>query len=236
MQKSPEMRTVSFPWKRRLEMAAAWAFPISLLTLFIIPWWDVGILSLMGLVWGISLLLFLGFPLFEYRLRAAKKQTGFVFFNFGPHAMLLLIWAGLLLALAGWLFMTGEFSIDIITRWGLGSFIILLILSLDLTGSTPLYKSGLHEDRLFHVELDETLCEGAGICESVCPLNVFKVDKSKRLAILPGASRCVQCGACIVQCPCDALKFRSPSGTVVTPDNIRRFKLNLMGKRSKRTG
>ncbi len=236
MLKSSAMRTVSFPWKSRLEMAVIWAFPISLLTLFIIPWWDEGILSLMALVWSISLILFMGFPLYQNRLPSVEKQTGFVLFNFGPHAMLFLIWAGLLLALASWTILMGEFSIDTIIQWGLGSFIILLILSLDLTGSTPLYKSGLHEDRLLHVELDEKLCEGAGLCELVCPVGVFTVDKSKRLATLPGASRCVQCGACIVQCPCDALKFRSPSGSVVAPDNIRRFKLNLMGKRSKRTG
>lgn len=236
MQKSPAMRTVSFPWISRVEMAVAWAFPISLLTLFILPWWDEGILSLIGLVWGIALLLFLSFPLYQNRLHRVDKQTSFVLFNFGPHAMLLFIWAGLLLTWTSWSLVTGEVYFDVIIRWGLGSFIILLILSLDLTGSTPLYKSGLHEDRLLHVELDETLCKGAGLCEAVCPLGVFTVDQSKRLATLPGASSCVQCGACIVQCPCDALQFRSPSGSVITPDNIRRFKLNLMGKRSKRTG
>lgn len=232
MLKSPRMRTVCFPWMRRVEMAVAWAFPISLLTLFVMPWWNEGIVPLMSLVWCVSLLLFLSFPLYQDRLRGGEKQTGFVLLNFGPHAMLLLLWAGILLALASWTFLTGEFSIETISRWGLGSFIVLLILSLDLTGSTPLYKSGLHEDRLLHVELDEKLCEGVGLCESVCPVSVFKVDEARLLATLPGASRCVQCGACIVQCPCDALKFRSPSGTVVTPDSIRRFKLNLLGKRS----
>jgi ferredoxin len=41
----------------------------------------------------------------------------------------------------------------------------------------------------------------------------------------------VQCGACIVQCPFDALYFASPNGDVVAPDTVRRFKLNLLGNR-----
>ena len=40
-----------------------------------------------------------------------------------------------------------------------------------------------------------------------------------------------QCGACIVQCPFDALSFRSPEGGVVAPATVRKFKLNLLGNR-----
>ncbi len=110
---------------------------------------------------------------------------------------------------------------------------LLLILSLDLMGSTPVYKSGLHEDRLLRVELDENKCKGAGACEQVCPTNVFEIDPRRHLASLPRAVQCVQCGACIVQCPFDALFFRGPRGDVVPPETVRRFKLNLLGKRQK---
>ena len=41
----------------------------------------------------------------------------------------------------------------------------------------------------------------------------------------------MQCGACVVQCPFDALFFQSPDGQVLTPETVRRFKLNLMGHR-----
>jgi len=41
----------------------------------------------------------------------------------------------------------------------------------------------------------------------------------------------VKCGACIVQCPGDALCFSDPHGNKIPPEVIRRFKLNLMGKR-----
>ncbi|MFQ6000166.1 MAG: 4Fe-4S binding protein, partial [Anaerolineae bacterium] len=45
------------------------------------------------------------------------------------------------------------------------------------------------------------------------------------------SDRCVQCGACIVQCPFDALYFKSPKGEIILPETIRKFKLNLIGKR-----
>jgi ferredoxin len=44
--------------------------------------------------------------------------------------------------------------------------------------------------------------------------------------------RCVRCGACIVQCPKDALFFEDAAGRRIEPETIRRFKLNLLGKRT----
>ena len=44
--------------------------------------------------------------------------------------------------------------------------------------------------------------------------------------------RCVRCGACVVQCPMDALAFEDEDGRRVEPDTIRRYKLNLLGKRA----
>jgi len=46
-----------------------------------------------------------------------------------------------------------------------------------------------------------------------------------------GSVRCIQCGACIIQCPFDALYFESPKGDIISPDTIRKYKLNLVGKR-----
>jgi ferredoxin len=47
---------------------------------------------------------------------------------------------------------------------------------------------------------------------------------------LPDA--CVQCGACVVQCPEDALAFVTPSGQRIPPETIRTYKLNLLGRRA----
>jgi NAD-dependent dihydropyrimidine dehydrogenase PreA subunit len=141
-----------------------------------------------------------------------------------------------MIGLVGYLAMAGDLSWALTFRWGLSSLVIILVLSLDLTGSTPVYKSGLHEDRLLRITLDPVRCKGAGFCEAVCPTNVFEIDEERRLAMLPGVADCVQCGACIVQCPFDALYFQSPKGDVITPQTVRKFKLNLLGKRLVKSG
>ena len=231
LQKAPEMRTVSFVWPQRLEMAVAWAFPISLLSLLALPFWKEGVLPLVGFVWGAAVVIFLTFPLYEGYLRTNQESVGLIFFDFGKHGVPLFLWVFFMLGLVGCSMVAGEFSWGLVLRWGLSSLVVLVILGLDLMGSTPTYKSGLHEDRLLCIELDADGCRGAGFCEQVCPTNVFEVDHDRRLASLPRAGDCVQCGACIVQCPFDALQFRSPNGDVVAPDTIRRFKLNLLGSR-----
>lgn len=243
-QATREMRTVTFPWRERLEMAVAWAFPISLLALLVFPLWPGGALPLAGLVWALSLGLFLGFPLYEGPLdtrdkerdRRQERSVGFVFFDFGPRAGPLILWIGLVLALVAYTALAPGIPWAFALRWSLASLVVLLILGLDLTGSTPRYKSGLHEDRLLQIELDAARCTGAGFCERVCPKDVFEVDHHLRTATLPRADECVQCGACIVQCPFDALYFRSPSGGMVTPATIRKFKLNLLGTRQVSVG
>lgn len=233
--KTPQMRTVRFAWPQRLEMAVAWAFPVSLLTLLVLPFWKTGVLPLVGFVWVAAVLMFLSFPLYQERLRRTETNVGFIFFDFGKRGVSLFLWASFIVGLVGYSMFAGQFSWGLVFRWGLSSLVVLLILGLDLMGSTPIYKSGLHEDRLLRIELEEEQCKGAGFCEQVCPTDVFAVDHDRRLALLPRARQCVQCGACIVQCPFDALHFRTPTGDLVAPDTIRRFKLNLLGNRARST-
>ncbi|MGH0036210.1 MAG: HgcAB-like fusion protein [Myxococcota bacterium] len=228
---SRAMRTVRFPWRQRLEMAVAWAFPISILALPLAPIWAEGALSIAALVWGLSLLTFLAFPLGERLAGGAEAKTGFGLSRLGERGLPLLLWLALMAALALCVGLDEQPGWGALGRWGLLSFAVLLVLGLDLTGSTPVYKSGLHEDRLLRISLDAGACKGVGFCEQVCPKDVFEVDAERRLAALPRADACVQCGACIVQCPFDALSFEDASGGVVTPETVRRFKLNLMGHR-----
>jgi NAD-dependent dihydropyrimidine dehydrogenase PreA subunit len=231
MKATRAMRTARFPWPRRLEMAVAWAFPISLLACALALFWPEGVLPVAGLVWAVSLLLFLGFPLYRHRLEPRAPRVGFVLFDFGHAGMLLFLWAAFVAAILAYAWLGAAEPLAFTLRWGLASALVLLILGLDLTGSTPVYKSGLHDDRLLAIELDEQRCKGAGFCETVCPKDVFEVDHHHKLASLPRAGECVQCGACIVQCPFDALFFRGPDGGVVEPETVRRFKLNLIGTR-----
>jgi ferredoxin len=232
LKKTPKMREVEFPLRQRIEMALAWAFPISIiLALIMIPLWHEVISAVIFLVWGLSFLMFVSFPLYSQWLSSEDKRIGFVFFDFGRGGFQLILWGVLILGLIVYSLVADDFSWGFLFRWSFITLIAVLLLSIDLMGSTPVYKSGLHEDRLLRVILDEKKCRGAGFCEQVCPRNCYEVDRNRYIAIMPRAGRCVQCGACIVQCTFDALYFESPKGEVIRPETIRRFKLNLIGRR-----
>lgn len=236
-EKTPEMRQVEFPLVQRVEMAAAWAFPFSLVAFLVTIWtWRGAMLPLLGLTWGLPFLIFLFFPLYSRWLNPEKKGVAFsrytLLFDFGRNSLIL--WAMFIAALVLFGVLTHSCSAGFIARWGFSSLVVILLISLDLTGSTPLYKSGLHEDRFLKIVLDKRKCQGAGFCEQVCPRDCYAVDKQAHTAEVPRSNRCVQCGACIVQCPFDAIYFRAPNGETVPPETVRKFKLNLMGKRMRK--
>ena len=72
-------------------------------------------------------------------------------------------------------------------------------------------------------------------CWEVCPEACFEKRVETRKVELAHDDRCIRCGACVVQCPQDALFFQDPTGARIDPDVIRRFKLNLLGQRSVET-
>ncbi len=236
-QKTPAMRQVEFPWKQRLEMAVAWAFPISFIPgVIMFPFWPEASAALVSLVWGLYLLIFMSFPIYSRWLRPKVKRVGFIFFDFGRGGLQLVLFVIVMIGLAIYGVLTGDHGWAFFLRWAFISLVAVLVVSLDLMGSTPVYKSGLHEDRWLEISLDEAKCKGAGFCHQVCPRNCYEMDASRHKVTLPAPDRCVQCGACIVQCPFDALFFRSPEGDVVPQETIRKYKLNLMGKRLVRVG
>ncbi len=53
------------------------------------------------------------------------------------------------------------------------------------------------------LKLDEERCTGCGMCETVCPHTVFKVEKSK--AYFADRDACIECGACTANCPVEAI-------------------------------
>ena len=230
--KSEEMRQVRFPAAARLEMAVAWAFPISLIAGLIIYFvWRAALWPLVGLIWGLSLLIFLAFPLYESRLSTQKKRIGFIFFDFGRGGIQLILWGMFLIALVAGSLATGTFTCLLLLRWGLASLAIILLLSMDLAGSTPTLKSGLHPDRLLEVVIDESRCKGAAFCELVCPRDCYRVDRREHKARFLHKNQCVRCAACIIQCPFDALAFQDRQGHVLSAPEIRMLSLNLMGAR-----
>lgn len=235
--KTPEMKEVKFPPSQRIEMAVAWAFPISVVFgLILLLFWTEAIIPVILIIWGLSFLIFITFPWYRRWLQPKTKRVGFVFFDFGRGGIQLILLGILIAALVGIGHVAGHLSLSFVLRWGTLLAVVVLTLSIDLMGSTPLYKSGLHKDRWLEIVIDEDKCKGSEFCEQVCPRNCYKVDEKRRLATRPRGHLCVQCGACIVQCPFDSLFFESPDGEVILPDTVRKFKLNMMGTRSVSVG
>lgn len=114
------------------------------------------------------------------------------------------------------------------------SVLALIIHNVDLLGMTPIYKSNFL-DKGYDVIIDQDKCRGAAYCETVCPRNCFVVDMDIKKATSPNSDSCVQCGACIVQCPFDALHFENSKHEIIEPEIIRTYKLNLMGERKVKT-
>jgi ferredoxin len=232
--KTPMMREVKFPLMQRIEIAVMWAFPFSLIvSVLTFIFWRKIFLPTVLLTWILPLLIFILFPLYSNLLDSRRKGVGFsrytVIFDFTRVPLIL---EGIfILFLILYSILTRTFNPGFILRWGFISLIVILLISIDLMGSTPLYKSGLHEDRLLKVVLDKDKCKGCGICEQICPRNCYGMNRHEHIAVMLGAHKCVQCGACIVQCPFDALYFENQKGEIIYPETIRKFKLNLLGKR-----
>lgn len=220
--KSPEMREVKFPLMQRIEMGVMWAFPFSIIAALIaVVFWRNMLPHIIVLTWVLPFLIFLSFPLYSNLLGPKRKGGRVPLILEGVFISFLIIYS----------ILAGAFSWGFILQWGFVSFVVILMISIDLTGSTPVYKSGLHEDRFLRVIVDGEKCRNCGLCKQVCPRNCYEADKNLYKIILAGAERCVQCGACIVQCPFDALYFKSPKGEIITPETFRKYKLNLLGKR-----
>jgi ferredoxin len=243
--KSDAMREVSFPLSARLELAVAWAFPVSVIGGIVLALgWPRLVLPFVLLTCGLSLALYASFP-WLYRPAEADppREPGWtrhlVFFDPSVQRNLL-IWLLLVTGLWGYALLANTLRPRSLLVWSLASLFVMLVLSMDLAGSTPLYKSGLHEDRLLHIRLDADACSGRALCWEVCPKNCYVIDAQRHKAVIARPEVCVQCGACIVQqcgacivqCPEDALAFYTPAEERISPHLVRTYKLNLLGRRA----
>ena len=230
--KTDEMKQIEFRFIQRIEMAIMWIF---LAALVIMPiWGPLFKLEAAFMLIQITFIYFMAlisFPLFEriFQKEVEKKKA---FFTWGN---LLVFLINLCYAVVGVILYAIVYQNDyswLLIRWSIVSFLLVLVVNMELKGSSPTYKSDSHADKLFDVEIDLTKCEGTGICADVCPRNCYELDTEKRKIRMPRQRFCVQCAACIVQCPYDALYFINRKGDIIKPDTVRKFKLNLMGKRA----
>ncbi len=230
-EKTEAMKQVEFRLVQRIEMAIMWAFLASALLMPIWgPLFKLEAAFLLGQIFLTYLLSLISFPIFEkiFQREIEKKKA---FFSLGNLLVLLI---NLVYASIGVVLYVIVYQKDyswILFRWCIVSFLLVLIVNMELKGTSSTYKSDSHSDKLFDVEIDLEKCNGTGICVDVCPRNCYELDTPKRKIIMPRQKYCVQCGACIVQCPFDALYFINRKGDIIKPETVRKFKLNLMGKR-----
>ena len=60
--------------------------------------------------------------------------------------------------------------------------------------------------------LDESKCNGCGMCNTVCPHGVFDTARGK--AQIADRDACMECGACQNNCPEGAIEVQSGVGCV----------------------
>jgi len=215
--KSEEMRHVRFGALERFEMTAAWAAPASLLVaplaLLFRPAWCFPLLLLL---WALSFAVFYACDRIPVYPRATIGAVATV-----VATVVVLASGGGMLAI---------FAAPV------AAVLLTAVLTFDVDGSSPTRASTQFDSHDWHVEVDYDRCVGAFRCWEVCPEACFEKDEEHRKILVPYSERCIRCGACVVQCPVDALFFQDREGTRIEPDVIRRFKLNLLGKRSVATG
>jgi NAD-dependent dihydropyrimidine dehydrogenase PreA subunit len=60
------------------------------------------------------------------------------------------------------------------------------------------------------LQLHEEKCNGCGMCTKVCPHAVFELSDGK--ARIVNFDSCMECGACMLNCPLQAIYVRSGVG------------------------
>jgi NAD-dependent dihydropyrimidine dehydrogenase PreA subunit len=212
------MRRVRFGLAERLEMAVAWAAPISLVfagvSVLLRPTWC---LPIVALSWAMAIAVFLIYD----RIPGPRR----LILGSGAVAVSLIC-----VGLAGG-------GTAALAAAALASTLLTAILTYDYSGSTPIEGGSHFEERRWTLTLDRERCEGIYSCWEVCPEACYEKPPSGepgavRKVDLARSEHCICCGACIVQCPEDALFFQDEKGLHIQPDTIRRFKLNLMGRRA----
>ncbi|MCL5962428.1 MAG: ferredoxin family protein [Chloroflexi bacterium] len=63
--------------------------------------------------------------------------------------------------------------------------------------------------------IDATKCNGCGICDRHCPLDVIELDKERRLAVVKYPDECWHCGSCRLDCKESAVEIVFPAKMIL---------------------
>lgn len=56
--------------------------------------------------------------------------------------------------------------------------------------------------------INRDLCTGCGTCEEICPGDIIRMDGDEPEVTYP--EECFHCGACLLDCPEEAISYRIP--------------------------
>ncbi len=216
-------RRMRFPLWERFDMAAMWLLPMVLIgtPIFgLIGGWQVGLAT--AILMGFTVpTIFAALPWIQVT-GGGRWLTYAAFAAAGAAAG-----AGVLLLLDA----ASTTSLLVVV---IAAVVAMVVLSVDLAGSTPMYPSTVNATvaGVPGIVLEVDRCTGAADCVQVCPWDVLQLTGDPRRAEIVDPDACIACGACIVQCPEDALYFSFPDGRVVAPATVRSTRLNLLGART----
>jgi NAD-dependent dihydropyrimidine dehydrogenase PreA subunit len=215
-------RKMRFPSWERTEMGLVWLLPMLALEVPLAGWLAGGAAAAATAVGLVVLVLgaFLGLPAIDL---AARPRL----LTFGLLALPALGVTVAALAVPGALGMRPLAT-------GLGAVVLgTAALSVDFEGTTPWYGSAINlRHNPAHITLDAERCRGEAQCVLVCPRDVLQMRGQARKVEIARPGQCIRCGACIVQCPTDALHFRYDDGRVLSAAAVRATRLNLAGRRA----
>ncbi|MFV1959787.1 MAG: 4Fe-4S binding protein, partial [Planctomycetota bacterium] len=105
--------------------------------------------------------------------------------------------------------------------WGGWILFLATYLGYDLPSWSPLWRADLKEmalgKRHTHIEIQEDKCIGCHLCAVVCPVAVFARDPGTRKYSVADLDACQACGACVENCPADAIVTNFRSGICACP-------------------
>lgn len=64
------------------------------------------------------------------------------------------------------------------------------------------------ELRSLQITLDSEACKGTWQCYQVCPVGCWTPDYERRKVDFHDPELCIACGACVLQCPEDAIELK----------------------------
>jgi len=101
--------------------------------------------------------------------------------------------------------------------------IILLstYLGYDMPSWSPLWRADMKELILgvknTHIEVIPERCIACGLCQTVCPVDVFAMNPETMKSVVVYPDACQACGACIENCPKEAIKNNFRAGVCSCP-------------------